>query len=80
MIGKAATRSGSTDAVGRVHFGGLKPAEYRLFAWEDIEPGSFLDPEVLKRYESRAQTVSLETGGGYAVSLQVIPAEVTTEK
>lgn len=24
--------------------------DYKLFAWEDIEPGAYNDPDVLRRY------------------------------
>jgi hypothetical protein len=38
----------------------LKPSKYKLFAWEGIEPGSFLDPGALELFQSRAQMLTLE--------------------
>jgi hypothetical protein len=71
----SAIQSRNTDENGAVSFRGLKPGEYRLYAWEDIEPGAPQDPEIQKKHESRAATVKLEPGAKQAISVKVIPAE-----
>jgi uncharacterized GH25 family protein len=71
----SAMQSRNSDENGGVSFRGLKPGEYRIFAWEDLEPGAQQDPDVQKKYESRAATVKLEPAGKQAVQVKVIPAE-----
>jgi hypothetical protein len=64
--------SGSSDAAGRFRFAGLKPGEYRLLAWDEIEPGAFMDPEFVKQFESGAEAVTLAASGRQSVELKVI--------
>jgi hypothetical protein len=72
-----AIRGSSGDEKGGVIFKGLKPGEYRLIAWEDIPPGAFQDPEFLKPYEGRGESVKLDAGAKQAIQLKVIPAQET---
>ena len=65
----------STDENGIISFKGLKPGEYKLFAWEDVEPGAYMDPDFLKPFESKAKSVKLDPSGHDAVQLKVIPIE-----
>ena len=71
-------RANSADETGSVTFKGLKPGEYKLYAWEDIEPGAYQDPEFVKPFEGRAQTVKLVPSGHQPVQMKVIPAEDTS--
>src|SRR5262249_54443818 len=43
-----ANRSSSSDENGTVSFRGLKPGDYKLMAFEDLEPGAWQDPDVRK--------------------------------
>jgi hypothetical protein len=45
------------DQNGRFNIPNIVPGDYKLFAWEVIEPYSWFDAEVLARYESRARTI-----------------------
>jgi hypothetical protein len=71
----SAIQSRNSDENGAVSFRGLKPGEYRLYAWEDLEPGAQQDPDVQKKYESRATTVKLEPSAKQAVQVKVIPVD-----
>jgi protocatechuate 3,4-dioxygenase beta subunit len=68
-------KGNTTDENGAFSFSGLKPGDYRLYGWEDIPPGAYADPDFLKQYEGRAQTVKLDPSAKQAVQLKVIPAE-----
>jgi hypothetical protein len=70
-----AIKGNTTDENGAFSFSGLKPGDYLVFGWEDIPPGAYADPDFLKQYEGRAQTVALDRSGKQAVQLKVIPAE-----
>ena len=73
--GTPAVRSVTTNEAGRYRFAGLKPGDYQLLAWEDIEPGACLDPDFRKAFESRAESVTLDANGHQTVQLKVISAE-----
>jgi hypothetical protein len=64
----------STDQYGRFSIKGLTPGEYKIFAWEEIEPGEYLDTEFLKPYEERGARVQLAEAAVQTLELKVIPA------
>ena len=65
---------GATDQAGRFSMRGLRPGEYKLFAWEVLEEDEFFDPAYLKSYEDRGTAIHLEKNGHQSASLKVIPA------
>jgi uncharacterized surface anchored protein len=65
----------TADENGILSFKGLKPGEYRLIAWEDVETGAPYDPDFVKPYESQAKTVTLEASGHQEVQLKSIAAD-----
>lgn len=67
-------RVAMTPQDGTFTFGGLAPGEYKVFAWEDVESGAWLDPEFLKPLESKGADVKVQAGGNAALNLDVIPA------
>ena len=67
------------DENGSFTFKGLKPGDYKLLAFEDVEPGAYMDPEFLKPWESRAADVKLDPSAKQALQYQVISAEETAK-
>ena len=65
----------TADENGILSFKGLRPGEYRLIAWDDVETGAPYDPDFVKPYESQAKTVSLQAAGHEAVQLKSIAAD-----
>jgi hypothetical protein len=63
----------TTDQAGRFSMRGLRPGEYKLFAWEVMEEDEFFDPEYLKTYEDRGTAIHLEKNGHQSTPLKVIP-------
>lgn len=45
---------------GRFQFQGVRPGKYRVYAWEELEPGAHLDPHFTAPYESCS--VAIEVG------------------
>jgi hypothetical protein len=64
--------STTTDQQGKFTMTGLPPAEYKLFAWEDVEDGAWIDPEFLKPFEGKGKRVTVREGGSETVELKLI--------
>ncbi len=62
-----------TGENGSYSLKGVAPGEYKILAWENIEAGAYLDPDFLKRYEGKAEKLSLKENERQPVSLKVIP-------
>jgi hypothetical protein len=52
---------------------GVPPGDYRLFAWRQIEPGAWMDPEFLAPIESRGDKISVSEGGRETRQLRILP-------
>jgi hypothetical protein len=65
----------TADENGILSLHGLKPGEYRIYAWEDVEQGAPSDPDFLKQYEGQAKSLKLDASGHEAVQLKAITME-----
>jgi protocatechuate 3,4-dioxygenase beta subunit len=65
-------RTATTDPQGRFTMTGAPPGEYRLFAWEDVEDGAWMDAEFFKPIESKGKPVTVREGGSETVELKLI--------
>lgn len=63
-----------TDQQGHFRLRGLRPDDYILIAWEDVEDGAWYDPDFLKPYENAGQEIHLGESGRQNLALQVIPS------
>ncbi|MFN0106632.1 MAG: carboxypeptidase regulatory-like domain-containing protein [Bryobacteraceae bacterium] len=70
----------SVDQNGQYTLQNIAPGDYRLFAWEDIDPGQYMDPEFLKKHESGAAKVTVKANAMAQVNLAQIAAEATGVK
>jgi len=64
----------TTDQYGKFSIANVPPGEYKLFAWEAIPQGAYLDPSYLSRFEDRGQAIRVDKGGSDTIKLRVIPA------
>jgi hypothetical protein len=53
---------------------GIAPGDYKLFAWESIEPNAYLNIDYLRPYEDSGIPVHLEPNGTASVPLRAIPS------
>lgn len=53
---------------------GIPPGTYRLFAWEEVEPGAWEDPEFMRPYEKEGFKIVLESRATESVRVNLIPA------
>ena len=63
----------ATSDSGRFQMQGLTPGDYKLFAWEDVEAGAWLDPEFMRLHEYRGTPIYVGEGGGASAQVTVIP-------
>jgi hypothetical protein len=63
-----------SDATGHFHLPGLHPGRYLLLAFEDPED-DLNDPEVMKKYEGKGDSVTVEEGAKKSVTLNIIARE-----
>jgi len=67
-------KTASTDQEGRFTIRGITPGEYRVFAWEDIEPFSYYDAGVLRQYEQQGKLIRIQESSAEVVDVKLIPA------
>ena len=65
----------TVDDTGVLTIKGLKPGDYRMLAWEDVEQGAPFDPDFTRKYEGQMKSVTLDSAGHQAVQLNAIPAD-----
>jgi hypothetical protein len=71
-------RQSMSDQSGRFSLRNIIPGDYKIFAFEDLERGAYLNPDFLLPFEDRAQTVHLQEDGYLSVRLEAIPASETS--
>jgi hypothetical protein len=55
-------QTASTQDNGAFTFTGVRPGSYKLFAFEEIEPLAWLDPDFLKLVDSLGESISVREG------------------
>ncbi len=68
-------RDSRSDEQGVFHFDGVAPGSYKLFAWDNIPSGAFLNADFLKQYEDLGRAIVVEGPISFAVPLKVIRVE-----
>ena len=67
------------DQNGKFTFHNLTPGKYRVYAWEDLEPGIQQDPEFMKPLESLGANVAVGENGKEQVTVTRISAATVDE-
>jgi hypothetical protein len=65
-------RSVTTDLSGRFTLKSLDPGEYKVYAWEDVEYGSYFDPEFVKPVEDQGASVTIRENSRETLQLKLI--------
>ena len=66
--------SATTDQNGRFTISAAAPGDYKVFAWEAIEPNSWFDPDVLRRDEQTGKPIRLAESSSTVIDLKLIPS------
>lgn len=64
----------TTDAAGRFRVPNVPPDDYRVFAWEDVETGAWLDPQFMRLDEGRGTPLRIAEGASVSAEVVLIPA------
>lgn len=65
-------RTAMSGEDGRFKMEGIPPGNYRLFAWDDLEPNAYYDSEVLMRYEPQGLSVVVRGSAKAQIEAQLI--------
>ena len=68
-------RNVATDQNGQFTFSGVAPGEYRVFAWDGMEPFRYFDPDFMKLHEARGKSIRVTAATVATADVQVIPVE-----
>jgi len=62
----------TTDQNGHFLLKGISPGEYKLFSWDAVEGGDWLDADFLKPFEDKGVSIHLEEGDHKIIELNLI--------
>jgi hypothetical protein len=68
-------RIARTDQSGRFRIANVVPGDYKLYAWEALEPYGWFDLELARKYEQYARPVRLTESANQTVDARLIPAD-----
>jgi hypothetical protein len=61
-----------TDQSGSFTFKNLPPGSYKVFAWEDVEDGAWMDPDFMRPLEGKGESVTVRESGQESVQVVAI--------
>ncbi len=73
----ASLKQTRTGTDGEFSLAGIRPGEYRLFAWEGTQSVPYLNAEFMGRFQARGERLSIQEGDGLNLNLDVIPESET---
>jgi uncharacterized protein (DUF2141 family) len=62
----------TTDQSGQFRFKNLIPGDYKIFSWDDVPYGSWMDPDFLAPHDSHGEPVSIREGSPQSIQLTLI--------
>jgi hypothetical protein len=69
------TQSRTADDNGMLSLRGLKPGDYKVIAWEDVDTSQLWDTEFLRKFENDMKSVKIGPSGHEAVQLKALPPD-----
>ena len=67
------TKSATTDQYGRFEIRGVPPGHYKALAWAKMDSDSTDDPDFVKPFLAKADSLEVTTGATAALQLKAIP-------
>jgi 5-hydroxyisourate hydrolase-like protein (transthyretin family) len=66
-------RTATTDISGRFVLDRIPPGDYVALSWEEVEEGTWMDPEFMKRYQQSGKHIHINEGGNPSLNITAIP-------
>jgi hypothetical protein len=63
----------TADARGHFTMSNIAPGDYKLFAWEALEPNSYFDPELMRKVDAPGKSINLQERTPKTENVRVIP-------
>ena len=63
---------GNSDAQGNVVLTNLAPGQYKLFAWDNVPVGAWMNPEFIAEVEGRGTSVTINAGSRQSAQARLI--------
>jgi hypothetical protein len=64
---------GQTDAQGHAVMSNVAPGQYKVFAWDSVRPGSWMNAEFMKNIEEAGTTLTVSAATRQAAQVRLIP-------
>lgn len=68
------------DENGDFRFHGLVPGSYRIYAFEDMQPQAWFDPDFLKNYTGAGTPIDLAEGAAPEIKVNAIPGSAERQR
>jgi hypothetical protein len=68
-------KTATTDQSGSFTLKSIVPGEYKAYAWDDIEPGAYFDPEFMKAFEGKGEAVSVKESTQLNLQLTLLSSD-----
>jgi hypothetical protein len=66
-------RTATADQAGRFTVRSIAPGDYKLFAWQDLEPNGYFDADLLRPSEMSGKPVHVDESSKLSINAQVVP-------
>jgi hypothetical protein len=73
-------KSELSDQNGQFDLRGLAPGRYKLFSWDSVEQGAWQDPDFLKEFETKGESVEVQDADLKRTELKLLHSNETATK
>lgn len=73
-------QTATSDQNGHFVIRGLRPGEYTVYAFEELDGDPYLDPDFLHLYEQQSKVVHAEAGRATDVTVKAVPSQAEETK
>jgi Carboxypeptidase regulatory-like domain len=67
-------KTSPTDQYGHFEIRGVPPGHFKAFAWEKVDQDLYTDPDFVKPFESKSESLDIAANEQKSVQLKMIPA------
>jgi hypothetical protein len=64
-------RTATSDAVGRFKLTRIVPGRYKLFGWDNVDPGAWLDPKFMMANENSGKPITVDESSAQEVQIPI---------